>query len=246
MAVRVRPIWAICMLAGVGCGPDPAIFGPRPNNLPMVSPGPFSSPPPVAVRQTAAKPQLPPASQDVAVRVGLVGQKMVLANKQTGLRPAFHTIGRPEAEVFHRGVSELFISEGMVKLCRTEADLAAVLSLELGKMVAEREAVAAADVRRPERLPPQDPHVGSDSGGTFGPADGTRLVELAKFEQENPRRKPSAQKLDPTVLARGYLEKAGYAPVALDEIASILKAANQNVDLERQLTGMGPATRPWN
>jgi hypothetical protein len=226
----MRPIWLASVLAVAGCTGDG-------EKLPCVTPSPFGPPPEVKLARVSHA----PASQEEAMRVSLVGQKLLLANKQAGLRPVFHTVGIPSAEVFHKGTGELYITEGLTKQCKTEAQLAAVLALEMGRMVSERELLASPAARRPERLPPQEIRVGTDAGGTFGPADATRLAELSKFEKTGGR--PNAvvpPPPDANVLARAYLTKAGYAEKELDAVEPILKAARANVTLEKQLTGSTP------
>src|SRR5262249_50182998 len=152
-----------------------------------------------------------------------------------GLSPAFLAIGAPAPEIFHRGVSELYVTEGLAKLCKTDAQLAAVLALEMGKMVAEREAKATPAARRGDRLPPEEARIGNDAGGTFGPADGPPLAELGKFEKERPRTHKPLPLPEPATLARAYLEKAGYNGKDLDAAAPILKAARANLTLEKQI-----------
>src|SRR5687767_5559943 len=55
----------------------------------------------------------PPASQEVATRVLRVAGKVLDANPQIGMRPTFSTIGVAQSEIFHRGTSEVFITEGL-------------------------------------------------------------------------------------------------------------------------------------
>src|SRR5262245_46329469 len=230
MAARVRPVWLASVLAVTGCVGDG-------DKLPTVTPSPFNPPPEVKLAQVSHA----PASQEEAMRVNLVWQKLLLANKEAGLRPALHTIGAPAAEVFHKGTGELYITDGLTKQCKTEAQLAAVLALEMGRMVSEREMLAGPGARRPERLPPQEIRVGPDAGGIFGPADATRLAELGTFERQGGR--PNAAlppPPDPNVLARAYLVRTGYSDKDLDAVEPILKAARSNVTLEKQLTGTMP------
>jgi hypothetical protein len=185
------------------------------------------------------------ASEQAARRVLAVSGKLFEANRQTGVRPSVHTLGSTAPEVFHRGTSELFVTEGLSRQCKTDGQLAAVLAVQLGKMVAEREALAVPGSRAPDRLPPIDARVGTDSGGAFSSADGTRLVELSEYEKQRPKRGAAAPPPpDPMALARTYLERAGYTATDLDEAAPVLKAARANVDLEKQLKGTG-VVRPW-
>src|SRR5437879_3739195 len=85
-------------------------------------------------------PTLSPASTEAASRVDKIGRGILAANPQIGAKPLFRTIGAPRPEVFHRGTDDVYVTEGLVRLCETDGQLAAVLCAELAKMVAEREA----------------------------------------------------------------------------------------------------------
>lgn len=235
MAARFRPVGFAVLLAAAGC------LTSKDQTLQTVPPGMSG---PSAIKGLVKTPQLSPASKEEAIRIDMVGQKLMAANRQAGLRPMFTAIGVPTSELFHRGTDALFVTEGLTKKCATEGQLAALLAYEVGRMVAEREAIAPARTRRPERLPPLESGVGLDARGPFGAADATHLAELARHDLVRP--KPGATPLpppDPLVLARGYLEKAGFTAQDLDDIAPLLKEARANDAIERQLNA-GPV-RPW-
>ncbi len=223
-----RRLWPLSIpLIAVGClGED--------TTLPLVPPGT----PPLQTQAQSSPPAVPraPASEEAAMRINLVGQKLLAANEQVGLRPIFHTIGLPQAEVFHRGQSEIFITEGLSRQCVSEGQLAAVLALELGKMVSEREALAAPQTRVRQPMEPQFSPVGNDSRGVFGSPDGTRLAELGEYEKQRVRPGQALPPPDPNNLARIYLQKAGYNAQDLESATPLLKAAQNNVSVEKQLT----------
>jgi hypothetical protein len=238
MAARGRWMGAALLLAA-GCLPT------KEEALPTVKPSPFGPTPPASAGQMVKLPKQPQASKEQALRVEIVGQKLIQANPQIGLRPLFITPGVPTPELYHQGQNAVYITEGLVKQCQTEAQLAALLAYELGRMVAEREVLASPEMRRPERLPPMRSGVGSDSRGAFGPADATELTELAKFDRERPRpQSPPPAPPDVQVLARSYLAKAGFAPKDLDDAAPLLRQSRSHNDLERQMHGQ-PILRPW-
>src|SRR5262245_59658158 len=93
-------------------------------SLPLVPSNAFNRTPSAPAAHVACS----PASEETATRVGLIGQKLITANQQLGVRPLFRTVGSPTPEVFHRGTSEVLITEGLVKQCASEGQLAAVLS----------------------------------------------------------------------------------------------------------------------
>lgn len=193
-------------------------------------------------------PNLSPGSTETAARVDTVGRGILAANPQIGAKPLFRTIGAPRPEVFHRGTDDVYVTEGLVRLCETDGQLAAVLCAELAKMVAEREAAAPASVRRPERLPPIDIPVGSD--GLAGAPDHTRLRELADYEKQK-RQQARQEKLpppDPQTLAKDYLRtyllRAGYSPEDIDRAAPVLHAAAANYAFEQQMNAALPGVSP--
>lgn len=189
---------------------------------------------------TAASPARPastqaPAAVAVAARVDALGRRVLAANPQIAAKPLFNTIGTPQPALFHKGTSDIYITEGLVKQCATEGQLAALLCHELGAMVSEREALAG-PVKGADPGPPVEVRVGTDSGGAFGPADQTRLAELGKYEREHSRPTgPVKLPPDANVLARTYLIRAKFPPNELDAVAALLTAASRDSALEKQL-----------
>jgi len=197
----------------------------------LVTPNPFTNSPGASAVTRAS---FSPSSMGSAARVDAIGRNVVAANPQLGLQPLFRTIGAPEPEVFHRGTVEVDITEGLVKQCASDGQLAAVLLLELAKMVGEREAAAAPRTRASDRLPPIDIPVGNDYGGSFGSADQLHRAELAKFEKES-RQRAASGPFDPQALARSCLTKAGYTPADLDSVLPIVGAAADNRTFAKQV-----------
>jgi hypothetical protein len=193
---------------------------------------------PTAPAAPSRKTSYAPANGETALRVDAVGRKILTANPQAGLQPLFMTIGDPRPEIFHRGVAELLITEGLVKKCAGEGQLAAVLCNEMGKMVSEREALAGPHLRHPDRWPTPDVPIGND--GQFNNADLVHLAEQAKFDKQNPRYSQPVPPPDPQMLARLYLKKAGYGEDDLTAVAPLLEAARKNFALEKQIKTAGP------
>jgi hypothetical protein len=227
MLRRCLPLGIVFLAAALGC------VGDDPNFLVPVNP--FSNgPAPAAPAQASSA--VPPSAES-ATRVALVGQKILAANPQLGLRPVFRTIGAPTEEVFHHGTADVTVTEGLVKKCATEAQLAAVLGQELGKMAAER-GVSGAVFHPTERDPAMNMPIGGEAVGSRGPADLTYLAELAPYDRE--RRRVAAAPPDPQALARSMLIKAGYTPADLDAAKPLLDAAAENNTLEKQMNGNPP------
>jgi len=211
------------------------------------NPAPFAVP---AAGPAAAAPlpaNLPPSTE--AARVNAVGRCVLAANPINGLdvrTVRFNTVGAPQAEIFHRArgydrpehwTGEIFITDGLVKQCTSDAQLAAVLCLELGKMVSEREAMTPQAVRQPERLPPIDTGLNRDLAYSGVPADQTRARELADYDRDRRQRQQPAPPPDPVALARLYLVRAGYHDTDIQAAAPLLQQAQGNSALEKQLAG---------
>jgi hypothetical protein len=177
------------------------------------------------------------ATEEAENRVLAAGRKLIQANENLGVRPAFVTLGDPRLEVFHRSTSDIMVTEGLVNRCANEEQLTAVLAFELGRMISEREAAITPRSRRIEREPPMEVRIGSDVAGAGGPADMTRMAELAPYDRDRRNREaPLPVAPDPRALARQYLIKASVAASELDAVEPILYAAGQNATLQRQMT----------
>src|SRR5262249_46184611 len=110
---------------------------------PVVSSPTFMGGAPVPPGLPVSRANYPAAPLESAARVDTVGMQLLAANKEIGLQPQFRTIGAPQPEIFHYGTSNVLITDGLVKQCATDGQLAAVLARELAKMVTERETLAA-------------------------------------------------------------------------------------------------------
>ena len=229
----IRAVLCLVPVTLAGCLHWQSLLDPEETQTATVGSNPFGHPPPAAQQKSMAN--FAPANPEQAKQVDFVGRKILAANGQIGMKPLFATIGSPAPEVFHKDTSMVLVTAGLVSQCKSEADLAAILSLELGKMVSEREARANPLTRNPERRPPINVPIGNSS--QFSGADGTNMVEMARFERQNPRTQRRLPPPDPGTLARSYLEGAGYLKTALDDVGPFLDAAEKNSTFERQLRG---------
>jgi hypothetical protein len=225
MSRRAWPLWLSLVLPAAGCFSD----GPQK----LVSANPFGGSTPT--KNVPTQVMYAPATEETGKRVGLIGEKLLAANRQTSIHPAFLTIGSSQPEVFHRDTTSVYITEGMVRECKSDGQVAAVLAMELGKIVSEREALARPASRMPDRWVPMEVRVGNDVGGTFGAADGTHLAEVAKAQRQRGANDAPPPPPSPEVLARCYLCKAGYSSDELSDVTPLLKKAEGNYALEKQL-----------
>jgi len=183
------------------------------------------------IRRTSQK-QDAGATKEAAIRVGKIGQKLLASNPSLGIKPIFQTIGAPQPEVFHQGLEQIMVTDSLVKECDDD-QLAAVLAVELAKMVGEREN-SAPPGKIIDRTPGMDFNIGNDRSLGFGPADGTRLAE--RYALDRQRNSNSAPSSDPKITARLYLSKAGYPSKSVESISNLLKKADENFKLEKQMT----------
>ncbi len=219
--------WPLGLLLAVGgCLPED-------DALAKVSAGFHDAAPPAAAVETQQVFHAA-ASEEAGKRVLQVGGQILVSNSKLGVRPTFTTIGAPWEEIFHRDDKIVFITEGLVRECRTDGQLAAVLCHELGKMAAERQEMAAPP---PDHGPPVDAPVGNDYAGTLGSADRTHAMELAVYEHK--RRATAlaaATPPDPDALARDLFEKAGGTAADFDAAAPLLRSAEEHMTFEKQMT----------
>jgi hypothetical protein len=228
MVRRIWPVLGVLALVG-GCVPLDAFKVNDGGDMPVVGASPFGA---TATQTASVSAFTPGGDHEVALHVDCVARKIKAANKDTGLDPKFAIVGVQAPELFHQGPHVVYVTEGLVKACKTEGELAALLCLELGKMASEREAFAAAQKRQAEERPPIDMPIGN--AGQFNAGDGVRQAELARYDQQRPKRQPPP---DPQALARVYLEKAGYAKTDLDGAAPLLRSAERNFTVEKQFRG---------
>ena len=99
-------------------------------------------------------------------------------------------------------------------------------------MVADREAAAFADNDDLDRQPPLQVPIGNAGSGTA--PDQTSLVELARFEKQNPRRRPARLRPDPAELARIFLTNTEFKDADWNAVAPLLRAAEANYQVEKQ------------
>ena len=188
---------------------------------------------------------MPGADESICVRVDTVGRKVIAANPQLALRPHFAAFGSETPELFHVDQKVVCVTDGLVKKLANEADLAAALSYELGRMVAEREARMKQDLKSaPVRVPMQ---LTVGGAGQFAGPDMAGAVEMARYDQAVQERKKASAivRPDPEILARDYLEKAGFQRTDFDRIQPVLAVAAKNGSLERQVKESRALSSNW-
>jgi len=186
--------------------------------------------------QTPDPSKINPASLQVAERVQSLGQRIIDQNTFTGLAPLFHTVSVPESMLFHRGPDELFISEALVQRCKTEAELAAVLCRELGRMMAEKRTARAVGV---------DLASVHELGGTIPSTIGEGEIASAAPALESPPTNAAKKgpKADADLLAKELLRGAGFEPESLDTVRDLLKDVKGGDGFIKQVAGPAPAPR---
>ncbi len=172
-------------------------------------------------------PRFSPASLQTAERVESLGRRIMAQNTFAGIDPLFRTIGVPEPVLFHRGTSELFVSEGLVTRCKSDAELAAVLCSELGQMMAEQRSPRAGRDRD------QIPDAALPDGGRG--LDGTRDAELAMRARQP--RTAATPPPDAAKLSRELLQGAGFDPAELDRAEPLVKQSDRGEALRKQMAG---------
>lgn len=201
----------------------------------QVADSPFTQPRTQIVQTSAS---YRPASQETANQVKFVRDKLIgqtAQTAQTSVQPNVIAIAAADPEIFHVGLSSIYITEGMVKQCQTEGQLAAVLANELGRMVSQREAAVSDQIRNPERLTPIQLPIGGN--GNSREADPINYIEMARYERKYPKQQPKLSPPNPQLIARGILDRAGYQRTELDAAMPILQNAERFSALETQFKG---------
>jgi predicted Zn-dependent protease len=183
------------------------------------------------------QPTVTPASVETARRVDDLAKRIVEQNTFTGLEPIIRVIGVPEAVLFHRGPTELFISEGLVKKCKTEPELAAVLCTELGKMKAQKQAAV-----RVGRAPDPIPEIALPGGSSD--ASRVREAELALLKRREDQKR-AAEESGEAQLAKDLLKGAGFDPAEFDRVQGMVKQSARGDAIQKPIAGTAPAP-VWN
>jgi hypothetical protein len=175
------------------------------------------------------------ASVQVAERVETLGRRIIAQNTFTGLDPLFMTINPSETVLFHRGTEQLWISEKLVKMCHSDAELAALLCTELGRMMAEKrlaQKVGRDKESIPDVVSPTGSAVDVFQTGTIA----SREMPIVPGGRDVGR----GQSTDPATLARELLRGVGFDPAEFDKVAPLLKLAEGGETIRKQIVGSGP------
>ncbi|MBA4067889.1 MAG: hypothetical protein C0501_30150 [Isosphaera sp.] len=191
--------------------------------------------------KTPRDPKLPAAHLATTERVEALGRRIVAQNALTGsgIEPMFFTVGVAEPVLFHRGAEELFVSEGLVKQCQSEAELAAVLCSELGQMIIEKRAARRAGVDRDTIPDAALPGGQSPAGGVAD--DPGRAAEIAFRERRQAKAAPLLIDAGEAAKhARDLLKGAGFKPEELDRVEPLLRQSERSAALRKQMSGSAP------
>ena len=232
--VMVRSKWPVLgvLILVAGCIPLDTFKTNDSSTMPTVGSSPFGFTPPAQTLNVASF--TPSGDSELALRVDCVGRKVKAKNRDTGLEPTFAIIGTQPPEMFHQGTHLVWITEGLVKGCKTDGELAALLCLEMGKMASEREANAAqsAAVREPAVVGGADRQRGPVQCQRWHPSSGTgeiRKQRPKRLPAPNPRRWPAS------IWKKRATTKLSWITWCL------LRTANSNYVVEKQFKG---ATSP--
>jgi hypothetical protein len=187
-----------------------------------------------------------PVPPEVALKLATLGQQIQQKNPDLPLKLTCSTVGAPDqVEIFSQVSGEhcaVFVTLGLIKKCKNDSQLAAVICQELGKAVAQH--INEANLKLQERMEasaaPASVPIGNDLCGRFGPTGG---VMPAEMERQDRLRKLSGRTSAPPAdsLARIYLSKAGFDPQDLEATQPLLREASRNTALEKQMV---PAAKP--
>ena len=180
--------------------------------------------------KTPKPPKFAPASLQVAERVETLGRRIIAQNAFTGLDPLFNTIGVAEPMLFHGGTAMLYVSEGLVKKCKNDDQLAALLCTELGVMMAEQRAARGLGRDKDAISEVGDPGLGG----------GTKAGAIDPKPRERGKPTPAG---DPDQFARDLMRGAGFDPAELGRVEPLLRQSDRGEVLRKQMAGSGAAPK---
>lgn len=160
------------------------------------------------------------------VRVQQTAQRLYQANPWLRVRPQWYVTTGDTPGVNTQGEQYAMVSSGLVQSA-SDGQLAAVMALQLGDLMAARQRVAIQSVQnRRETSPPPDFYQLHD-----GMTSSQALLDLAaqaKFrgDPRDPRRREQQQQIpfnDAPTCARQILVQAGYSEHELDQAAPLLQ-----------------------
>lgn len=178
-------------------------------------------------------------SLEEAARVDLVGRQITQANLFSGVEASFQVVGEKTPLLSHRDQHGIFISDSLVRDCKTDHELAAVLCSELAKIVAEQRNTTRMGYTNP--MPDIAINNGMEQNGI--PADQFRLAQLAMWDERNAKASKPGETGNPPIdakqIALDLLKTSGYDAAAMEEVPGLIKNVNQNKGLVQQLSGRG-------
>jgi len=200
---------------------------------------PFANRSPAGKNERGLDPSsAPAASTKTATRVDAVA-KAVIADAGADLpdKPVFSTLGVTEPMIFHRGTGQVVLSEGLVERCATDADLAAIICHELGKVAAAR---ADKESARPSGIDLSPaPRLSSDVVGSGHSADMTRVAEEAMLSRRAPRDRETGRpaRPDARTLARNLFNKTGHDAEHFTRVEPLYREAEENAENREVMRG---------
>jgi len=231
-------IHAVCLaavcLATSGC------LNPLTTSAMLQPPNGIVQPPPgqlVAPRERVVTKESKEAGQQ-ALRVARLGRELLEKNSGLGIKPIFQLLGGSTSEIFHRETYQIYVSEGLAARS-TDAQLSALLAEELALAVVEAKQTSTGRTTT-SRWTPIDLPI-ERGGGSFGPADGVRMAELARStprRDSGPTMEPSLIRLSesPLDLAREILRRSGQDPVEIEACRALSLEAHEDSPRRKQLT----------
>jgi hypothetical protein len=184
------------------------------------------------------------ANTEACTRVYSVGQRLLSSNPDLPRHMEFRAAGQQTPEIFHQSNNSIVTTQKLVEMCKSDGELAAVLAMELGKMAAERMALAPLKTEPDIHKPIDTGPIGRGASGVANEADQMRLREMAVYEEDQRKQFAAARLPDPNYLARLYLRRAGYSPDDLERVKPILRAADGHSELEQQMS-LTPKSAPF-
>lgn len=150
-----------------------------------------------------------PAVAAAQARVKPLVDRLLAENRNLGLKPAFLITDQPEPVVQRREFERVFLSEGLVRSCTSDGQLAGLLALQLADLYVARRQQMQSDLAANGRNPPPTVTMIREYG-SIGNPDMIHLAEIAilGLDKRAPRSEPCPEAHR---VAAEILVKAGYS-----------------------------------
>ncbi len=156
--------------------------------------------------------------QQLRIRAERIFHRLLQTQPPVDPVPRLLVVSRPELFLRHQPPDQVIVSVGLLRQCRTDGELATVLSFPLARWL-QQPGPASPVLDRP----PPDVPIGPESS-TYGELPPWRQAELVKTGHAH-RQSVRVPSRDPILLARQMVLRAGYSDAEFERGSALVREA---------------------